>query len=174
MLSVSSEGLAIIVSIGVFLFALTLCVTYFSYQKWKQVHIRVIDDKVDRSWKDTLVQATILIEFFQFAAIAPTFSSVEIVFEIIANIFMMDAIKITQTEKSAYWDMLVIICIVCYLWFALLILIIVDAEQWLKRAPPVKKMLSLLNSAYLPFIGNTMFLPLVAILLDALVCDSQA
>ena len=127
-----------------------------------------------RSWKDTLVQATILIEFFQFVAIAPTFSSLRIVVEAASNVFMLDIVKVAQESQDTYWTLLVVIISLCYLWFALVIMIMLDAEHCLKKVPLCQRLLQLVNAVYLPFIGNTMFLPFSALLLDGFVCDHRA
>ena len=50
----------------------------------------------------------------------------------------------------------------------------VNGEHLLKKVPFVKKTVSLLNSVFLPFYGNTMFLPALALLLDMFVCDHQS
>jgi ABC-type branched-subunit amino acid transport system substrate-binding protein len=170
----SPRGLAIIISIGSFLFLLTLILSFFSYKKWKQIEIVPITSTVVRSWKDTLVQAQIAIEFFQFVAIAPNFSSLEIVITAASNIFMLDIMKVASSNKSDYWILLSVVCTLCYIWFILVIVIMLNGEHWLKKVPLCKRVLSLLNTLFLPFYGNTFFLPALAILLDMFVCDHRA
>lgn len=108
MVSISLSGLGIVIGLGAFLFVLTLGLSFFSYRKWRQVPIQEITQPVVRSWKDTLVQATIIIEFFQFVAIAPSFESLKIVIEAASNIFMLDIIKVAQEDKSSYWMLLLL------------------------------------------------------------------
>lgn len=174
MSKVDSTGVAIIIVIGVVLFLLTLGLSIFSYKKWRQIEIILITEPVVRSWKDTLVQIQIFIEYFQFIAIAPTFQSLKIVVEAASNIFMLDIMKVAQSSKGDYWIMLGAVCALCYSWFVLVILIMANAEIWLKRVPLCQRMLSLMNALFLPFFGNTMFLPSLALLLDVFVCDHQA
>ena len=50
----------------------------------------------------------------------------------------------------------------------------VNSEHHLKKIPLLKRFVSILNSLFLPFFGNTMFLPALALLLDMFVCDHQA
>ena len=50
----------------------------------------------------------------------------------------------------------------------------VNGEHHLKKIPLLKRFVSILNSLFLPFFGNTMFLPALALLLDMFVCDHQA
>lgn len=115
MSTISVDGVIIVICIGVFLFILTLGLSMFSYKKWKQVEIQQITEPVIRSWKDTLVQATILIEFFQFVAIAPTFESLKIVIDAASNIFMIDVMKVANEGKETYWTLLAVVCGLCYL-----------------------------------------------------------
>ena len=170
----SPKGLGIIISIGTFLFLLTLALSFFSYKKWKQLQIDEINGTVVRSWKDTLVQAQIAIEFFQFIAIAPTFSSLQIVITAASNIFMLDVMKVASSNKGDYWILLVAVCILCYIWFFLVVLIMFNGEHLLKKVPFCRRIVSLLNSVFLPFFGNTFFLPALALLLDMFVCDHRA
>jgi hypothetical protein len=117
-----------------------------------------------------MVQATIFIEFFQFVAISPEFTSLEIVIRIISNLFLIDIIKMANEDKSGYWTLLVVIVIICYVWFALVLLIMLNAERCLSKLPFIQRTIALLNSVYLPFFGNTMFLPFSTLLLDPYVC----
>ena len=174
MSKISPSGVGIIISIGTFLVLTTLGLSYFSFKKWKQMDIRPITESVHRSWKDTLVQAQIGIEFFQFLAIAPTFSSMEIVVSAASNIFMLDIMKVANTSKADYWILLAVVCALCYCWFFLVVLIMFNGEHTLKKIPLCKRTLSILNSVFLPFYGNTLFLPALALLLDAFVCDHEA
>mmetsp|Transcript_28667 Transcript_28667/g.28318 ORF Transcript_28667/g.28318 Transcript_28667/m.28318 type:complete len:932 (-) Transcript_28667:669-3464(-) len=174
MVTISMDGVIIVICIGTFLFFMTLGLSIFSFRKWRQVEIQQITEPVVRSWKDTLVQATILIEFFQFVAIAPTFESLKIVIDAASNIFMVDFMKVANAGKGTYWTLLSVVCSLCYLWFFLVILIMANAEHWLKQVPFCQRTLALLNAAYLPFFGNTMFLPFTTLLLDVYVCDHKA
>ena len=174
MSSVSTEGVAIMIMIGGGLFILTLALSFFSYRKWKQLDIVQITTPTVRSWKDTLVQIQILIEYFQFLAIAPTFQSLEIVVQAASNIFMLDILKVAQSSKGDFWIMLGVVCGLCYFWFFLVLLIMANAESWLRKVPLCQRLLVLMNALYLPFYGNTMFLPSLALLLDTFVCDHQA
>lgn len=174
MVSISFSGLGIVIGIGAFLFILTLGLSFFSYKKWRQVPIQEITQPVVRSWKDTLVQVTIIIEFFQFVAIAPSFESLKIVIQAASNIFMLDIIKVAQEDKSSYWMLLAVVSTMCYIWFVLVMCIVCNAEKWLSRTPFLQRSLAMMNALYLPLIGNTMFLPFTALLLDVFVCDHQA
>jgi ABC-type branched-subunit amino acid transport system substrate-binding protein len=174
MSTISPIGVGVVIAIGASLFLLTLGLSVFSYKKWRQLEIMKIDTPVTRSWKDTLVQAQIGIEFFQFIAIAPTFPSLEIVVRATANVFVLDFIKVAGTSKSDYWILLATICGLCYVWFALVLVIMLNGEHWLKKIPFCKRTIQILNSVFLPFFGNTYFLPALTLLLDMYVCDHQA
>ena len=174
MSKISVQGVSIVIAIGLFLFGVTLAISFRSYSKWKQVEIIQITQPVIRSWKDNFVQAQIAIEFFQFIAIAPVLQSLEIVLNTISNIFMLDVLKVTSSDKQNYWVLLVFVCILSYFWFFVVIIISTNAEQLLLKYPFSRKIVGLINSAYLPFIGNTMFLPFASLLFDAFVCDHQA
>ena len=168
------NGVIIVLCVGIALLIITLILSYFSYKKWKEVPIEEIEKKVTRNWKDTMAQIQIFVEFFQFIAIAPTFQSLKIVITAASNIFMLDIMKVAQSSKSDYWIMLSVVCGLCYSWSILVALIMANAENWLKKVPLCQRLLSVMNALYLPFFGNTMFLPALALLLDVLVCDHQA
>lgn len=170
----SPRGLGIIIAIGSSLFFITLVLSYFSYRKWKQIEIVPITSTVVRSWKDTLVQAQIAIEFFQFIAIAPNFSSLQIVIKAASNIFMLDIMKVASSNKGDYWILLAVVCTLCYFWFLLVVVIMLNGEHWLRKVPMCRRVLSILNSLFLPFFGNTFFLPALALLLDMFVCNNMA
>ena len=174
MVTISMNGVMVLLAIGILMFLVTLVLSIISYMRWRQVEIEHITEPVIRTWKDTLVQITIGIEFFQLVAIAPKLKSLQVVIQSASNIFMVDAIKTTQQDKSGSWQELVAVCCLCYCWFVLVILIMMNAESWLKRVPFCTRILALMSDLYLPFIGNTMFLPFTALLVDAFICDHQA
>ncbi|OMJ94263.1 hypothetical protein SteCoe_2602 [Stentor coeruleus] len=171
---VSGQGVAIVISIGAFLVIITLGLSYYSYKKWRQVEMMEIREPVVRNWKDTMAEVQIGVEFFQFIAIAPTFTSLKIVIEAASNIFMLDIMKVAQSSKADYWVLLSAVCALCYAWFILVILIMTNAETWLQKLPMCQRLLSMMNTLFLPFYGNTMFLPSLALLLDVFVCDHTA
>lgn len=174
MSTISSQGVAIVISIGAFLVIITLGLSYYSYKKWRQVEMIEIREKVVRNWKDTMAEVQIGVEFFQFIAIAPTFTSLKIVIQAASNIFMLDIMKVAQSDKADYWVLLSAVCALCYAWFILVILIMTNAETWLQKLPMCQRLLSMMNTLFLPFYGNTMFLPALALLLDVFVCDHTA
>jgi ABC-type branched-subunit amino acid transport system substrate-binding protein len=174
MSSVSITGVIIVLCVGLALLLITLVLSYFSYKKWREVPIEEIEKKVTRNWKDTMSQVQIFVEFFQFIAIAPTFQSLKLVIQAASNIFMLDVMKVAQSSKSDYWILLSVVCGLCYSWSILVALIMANAENWLRKVPLCQRLLSVMNALYLPFFGNTMFLPALALLLDVLVCDHQA
>ena len=171
---ISINGVIIVFCIGFLLFLITLLLSFFSYRKWRGVTIETIETKTVRNWKDTMAQIQIFIEFFQFIAIAPTFQSLKIVITAASNIFMLDIMKVAQSSKSDYWVLLSVVCALCYAWSFLVVLIMANAENWLKRLPLCQRLLSMMNALFLPFFGNTMFLPSLALLLDVVVCDHYA
>ena len=87
---------------------------------------------------------------------------------------MLDVMKVASSNKGDYWILLVAVCILCYIWFFLVVLIMFNGEHLLKKVPFCRRIVSLLNSVFLPFFGNTFFLPALALLLDMFVCDHRA
>ena len=170
----SPTGVGIVVVIGVALFLITLALSFYSYKQIKQETIDLINSKVMKNWKDTMVQIQIGIEFFQFVAISPYFHALQSVIQIISNIFMLDVLKIAQSSKQYYWQLLSAVCSLCFVWFLLMVLVIFKGDSWVRRVPICNKIVALLNTFFLPFFGNTMFLPVLALLLDVFVCDHQA
>ena len=170
----SPTGVGIVVVIGVVLFILTLGLSFYSYKQIKHEAIDIINSKVMKNWKDTLVQIQIAIEFFQFVAISPYFQSLQGVIQVISNVFMLDVLKIAQTSEQYYWQLLSAVCSLCFIWFLMMVLVIFKGDSWVRRIPVCRKIVSLLNTFFLPFFGNTMFLPVLALLLDVFVCDHQA
>jgi hypothetical protein len=121
-----------------------------------------------------MVALTIGLEFFQFVAIAPAFYSLEIVIRIVANLFLLDVIKMAGADKSGFWSLLIALCAVVFLWFFIVISIMLNIDKCLKRSNTISRMYSFFSGVYLPFFGNTMFLPFAALLVDTFVCDHEA
>ena len=110
----------------------------------------------------------------QFISIAPTFFSLQLLVEAVSNISMLDVIKVAQEPKETYWTLLIAIIAMCYLMFILVGMIYFNLDQFLSKISLMQKLLQFMNDVYLPFVGNTMFLPITALLLDAFVCDKEA
>jgi threonine/homoserine/homoserine lactone efflux protein len=115
-----------------------------------------------------------MIEFFQFVAIAPELLSLKIVVRILSNLFLLDIVKMASSDKSGYWTLLITICVVCFVWFMMVASIMLNVDKVLSRFPFIQRVFQLFNGAFLPFFGNTMFLPFATLLLDAYVCDHKA
>lgn len=77
-----------------------------------------------------MVQATIFIEFFQFVAIAPRLESFEVVIRVISNMFLLDIIKMTGSDKSDYWTLLIVMICAVLVWIFLVLLIFCNAESY--------------------------------------------
>lgn len=50
MVTIDMPGLFIIIGLGGGLFVLTIILSFFSYRKWRQVSIHLINEPVVRSW----------------------------------------------------------------------------------------------------------------------------
>lgn len=170
MVTIDIVGLVTVIGLGVGLFLITLGLSVLSYRKWKQVGIQPINEPVVRSWKDSMVQVQIFMEFFQFVAIAPVFKSLEVVVRVLANLFLVDVIKMADSDKSGYWNLLITVAALVYVWFFLVLLIIGNADKCLSKVPFVQRMFAFMHSTFLPFIGNLMFLPTTTLLVDPFVC----
>lgn len=173
-MSVSSEnGLVTIIMIGIGLVLLALSISITHYNRSKKVVFEKIISKTGKTWKDTMVEMMILVEFFQFMAIAPRFKSLELFIVIISNVFMLDVIKILEAKSNYYWIMLSTVCALCFVWFFLMVFVILKKTRKFNGFPLLKKCFTFLITFFLPFFGNTLFLPTLAFLLDAFVCDHQ-
>ena len=173
-MSVSSEnGLITIIMIGIGLVLLAFSISLAHYNRSRKVVFEKISNKTGKTWKDTMVQMMILVEFFQFLAIAPTFRSLNIFIGVLSNIFMLDVLKILETRSNYYWFMLSGVCGLCFVWFILMIFVIFKKTNKFSGIPILEKCLGFLIAFFLPFFGNTLFLPTLAFLLDAFVCDHQ-
>jgi hypothetical protein len=135
----SIPGLIVVVSIGTFLTAITVILSVFSYRKWMHVKIHLIMEPVVRSWRDSVVQATILIEFFQFVAIAPELQSLKIVIRILSNLFLLDVVKMAAADKSGYWTLLIVICCIVFAWFLMVAAIMLNVDRLLSRFPFIQR-----------------------------------
>ena len=83
---------------------------------------------------------------------------------------MLDIIKVAQESQDKYWVLLSVVIPLCYIWF-LLILLARFLPQPKGKSNFIYQMLDTVYSVYLPIIGNNLFLPILALLLDAFICD---
>lgn len=179
MVHTSPTGLAVVISLGFGLFLLTLGLSLFSYSKWKMVQITLIESHVKKTWRDSLVELTICIEFLQLLALAPKFASVQMVLKDLSKLVMLDVMSVSTISKSkgetsGYWMQLTAISVLCYVWFLVVVLIALNADKYLKAVPGVFRVFTVVTGIYLPLVGNSLFLPFLTLLLDAFVCDHQA
>lgn len=179
MVSTSTTGLAVVISIGFGLFLLTLGLSLFSYSKWKMVQITLIESHVKKTWRDSLVELTICIEFLQLLALAPKFEAVQLVLKDLSKLVMLDVMSVSNISKSkgetsGYWLQLTVISALCYLWFLIVVLIALNVDKYLKAVPGLFRVFTAVTGIYLPLVGNSLFLPFLTLLLDAFVCDHEA
>jgi ABC-type branched-subunit amino acid transport system substrate-binding protein len=178
MVVTSSTGLAVVITLGFGLFLLTLALSLFSYSKWKMVQITLIQSHVKKTWRDSLVELTICIEFLQLLALAPKFAAVQMVLKDLSNLVMLDVMSVSNVSKSkgetsGYWTELVVISVLCYLWFLTVVLIALNVDKYLKAVPGLFRVFTAATGIYLPLVGNSLFLPFLTLLLDAFVCDHE-
>ena len=173
-MSVSSEtGIITIIMIGIGLVIVSFSIGIYHYNRTRKTVFEKLKVKEFKTWKDTMVEVMIAVEFLQFLAIAPSFKSLDLLIKILSNIFMLDVIKITDSSTRYYWFMLSAVCSLCFVWFAFMIVMIFKKSGVFNRVPLFKRFFSGLILIFLPFFGNTLFLPILAFLLDAFVCDHQ-
>ena len=173
-MSVSSEtGIITIIMIGIGLVIVSFTISLFHYNRTRKLFFEKLKVKDLKTWKDTMVEVMIAVEFLQFLAIAPTFKSLDLLITILSNIFMLDVIKITNSSSQYYWFMLSAVCSLCFVWFGFMIVMICKKTSLFNRFSLCKRFFGSLISVFLPFFGNTLFLPTLAFLLDAFVCDHQ-
>ena len=173
-MSVSSEtGIITIIMIGIGLVIVSFSISVFHHNRTRKIIFEKLKVKEFKTWKDTMVEIMIVVEFLQFLAIAPSFKSLELLIKILSNVFMLDVIKITDASTSYYWFMLSAVCSLCFVWFSFMIVMIFKKSGVINRVPLCKRFFGSLISFFLPFFGNTLFLPTLAFLLDAFVCDHQ-
>ena len=173
-MSVSSEtGIITIIMIGIGLVIVSFSISLFHYNRTRKLFFEKLKVKEFKTWKDTMVEIMIAVEFLQFLAIAPTFKSLDLLITVLSNVFMLDVIKITNASTGYYWFMLSAVCSLCFVWFGFMIVMICKKTSVFNRFSLCKKCFGGLISVFLPFFGNTLFLPTLAFLLDAFVCDHQ-
>lgn len=171
MVTISIPGVVIVIVVGAVLFALTLGLSILSYRKWRLVEIRPISPHTRKTWKDFMMQIGVLIEFFQLLALAPSLPVLQTVLDAVSSIAMLDPMRLLNMPTPIYWIQLSIICVLCDIWFLLVLLIMVNAERCLVSFPSIKRILAAASDIYLPLVGNILFFPFLSQLLDAVVCD---
>jgi ABC-type branched-subunit amino acid transport system substrate-binding protein len=169
----TNKIMPVIVSLILLFFLVSVVAGWF---KWRNIHFPLIAKNTKRKWRDTLVMLTCIVELSQMLSFCPTIKSLKGVFKMYSGLFMIDPVDLLHTPKQTYWGFLVGVMICVGLYFLVLLLMYTGfthcnkARIW-ELNPRV---VQLLYEYFLPFIGNTLYFPIVKLLLDALICDQEA
>ena len=110
----------------------------------------------------------VLFDFFQYASIGPDFRSLSMFLHLVSSATELNVDSFTELSTGMYWVLLITLMLVVAIWtFCVLMFVarlVLKYENWICY--------SLIHTSdiLLPFIGNALFLPIIAIHYDVFIC----
>mmetsp|Transcript_45487 Transcript_45487/g.52369 ORF Transcript_45487/g.52369 Transcript_45487/m.52369 type:complete len:1218 (+) Transcript_45487:43-3696(+) len=170
--SYNAAGFAIVTVLCLVIFGLTIGLATISNKKWRSIEVKKIGRETEKTWKDWAIQIFIVVEFFQFLALAPLFLAQSDFLQRIVGLAMFDLLELIGkgADPKFFWISVNVVISFSFLWFFLVLLNMLNIESHLNRKPTLQKLLNTLTNLLLPLIGNTCFLPFTKLLVDIFVC----
>jgi hypothetical protein len=121
---------------------------------------------------DYVVLMTIVVEFFQYCAMGPSFASLTFFVQEIGYAMSVNMEAFIELSHGMYWLILTIVILIVFLWIVLSIIIIWRLDLKFENSDCCVSF-GMLAEMALPIIGNAGFLPIVSILLDVFSCTES-
>jgi hypothetical protein len=120
-----------------------------------------------------ILAATIFAEFFQLIALGPDSSNLNEFIVTLGNALVVDLEEFVYIKNGMFWTILTVVFGVLFLWLLLWIFNVLELPY---RYPSnsVVVWVKILSGIALPAIGHIGYIPIIAILLDVLVCDETS
>lgn len=134
--------------------------------------MELLNVKQEISFLDFVVGLTIVIEFFQYAAIGPDHKSISIFLDKISNGLSLDLGSFIKLDNGVFWIITDIVLLLSLLWVILCIVVLFRLDELFSRFI-IFKYLSQMSDYLMPILGNLCFIPFISILLDNFVCDES-
>mmetsp|Transcript_23980 Transcript_23980/g.42480 ORF Transcript_23980/g.42480 Transcript_23980/m.42480 type:complete len:1160 (+) Transcript_23980:3-3482(+) len=139
--------------------------------------IEKIEKSTERSWRDTLVMITCFIEFCQMLSFCPPIKLLQDALDQFFGLVMIDVVDMFKTSKQTYWDFLIFVelTVTFYLFSFLLVGVNNCFKKSMNPAYSLNDTIErLLCEHLIPLIGNTLYFPIVKLMLDSVICDQEA
>jgi hypothetical protein len=121
---------------------------------------------------DFVVMIIVVIDFFQYCAMGPSFASLSQFVQSLANTLNIDLDELFDLSEGIYWIIFSFVFATCLLWLIIAVIIILRLDLRVENNECCQTF-GVLSEIGLPIIGNACFLPITSILLDAFVCTES-
>ncbi|CAG9319105.1 unnamed protein product [Blepharisma stoltei] len=166
------KGRGLLFGICFFVALVTFVITIFIWKKWWNMSLDELKQKEELSIQDAIVGTSIVVEFFQYAAMGPNFSILSSIIAKFSYIFSLDLGDFIKLENGIFWIIVEMVFGGILLWTILcgVVLFRLD-EKW--KYITIFKFLSWLADYLMPILGNLCFIPFISICLDVFLCDQS-
>lgn len=155
-----------------------LCVVYFFLaclviisiyiKQYKREALVMINERVEISFNDRLIGFLMVVDVLQYIGHGPVLQTGQDIFSIVLDYASGGTLSAIKFTKGIYWAVLNSTLGIITLWVVCCMLI------WLRIRKLEIRRLSFFSDfaeVVMPVLGNTLFLPITAILFDVFVCD---
>ncbi|CAG9334731.1 unnamed protein product [Blepharisma stoltei] len=152
-----AKGRIIVFSIC-FMFALvSLAVTAYIWKKWWNIAIEELKEKQEMSLQDIIVEITIGIEFFQFAAMGPDITPINSILAKISSSLSFSLENIFALQKGIFWILIDGVFGAILFWLVLCLVVLLRLDE---KYPSVTafRFLAWLADYLMPILGDLCFM----------------
>jgi hypothetical protein len=144
-----------------------LC-TYKIWRRFWRRQMEVLSTSYEISFDDFMLILSIVIEFFQYLSLGPDLNFVSPLLATLGKSTTIDLDKLVSMNRGVFWGVLQGILGLCLAWFVAWLALLFQVDERCKSW--VTSYLASASYLLLPLIGNVGFLPIVATIMNTMMC----
>ncbi|CAG9332857.1 unnamed protein product [Blepharisma stoltei] len=149
-----------------------IIITFFIWKRWWNVSIEPLITKEEMSIQDLIVGLTIGIEFFQYAAMGPSFKAINTFLSDLSGLLSMKLEDVIKLKNGVFWIVVDFVFGGIGIWVILCAVVILELDDRI-RFLSIFRYLRWLADCLMPILGNLCFIPFTSICLDIFQCDES-
>ncbi|CAG9319091.1 unnamed protein product [Blepharisma stoltei] len=166
------KGRAILFAVCFTVALITAAITFIIWKKWWNINVEELKEKQEISPPDFIVGATIVVEFFQLAAMGPDFSVISPFLFTASNFLSLDLGNIIEMKNGIFWIVVDGVLTGILVWIILCVVVLFRLDEKWKNFE-IFRFLAWTADYLMPILGNLCFIPFISICLDIFLCDQS-
>ena len=160
------KGAMLLAGISGFIALMSGIEVWYIWSKWWKIRFTELKSRHEISIEDTIMFIGLGIELLQLLGIGPDITEVTSLVATISHATSLNLSSLVYMKNGTFWLVLDVVLAACGFWFASFMVTMMSLWRHLGL-----EWLEVFTDRWLPFIGDTCFLPIVSFLLNIYICE---